>query len=422
MTKLQYSMRVAKLKRHTLTKAHNHNSRIIVAHEKHVDHGLTKDNQSLIETNGKTLNELVNERIEKLNIKSVRKDAVVAMEMVVSATPDYFRPDDPDRKKYYHKDKMEAWRDAVMDSLKAEFGDNLISAELHLDESTPHIHCCITPIEEKQKKKRQSKQQKARGEEPEFYNSHGFNARKMFNPEYLLHLQEHLPKAVNHLGIERGLKGSKAKHRKSNEYREILARANEEFKSIEPPLFGKFKDRIKATIGKVNVLNYKQKMDTIIELAYEALVNKYFKPKVQKMNKAIKALSVTAAAAHIEIEQLKQKTEFYDAMVSPYANNPEEFIESFSYQIQQNKALNDKNVRLVEANDNIQKQANEALIESSSDYQSLNQELMQTKNDHEEALGSLVNGHEAKVNEHKQEVKVLKFEINKLKGSPIDYD
>jgi hypothetical protein len=47
---------------------------------------------------------------------------------------------------------------------------------------------------------------------------------------------------------------------------------------------------------------------------------------------------------------------------------------------------------------------------------------MQTKSDHKEALGSLVKGHETEVNDYKEEVKVLKFEINKLKGSPIDYD
>ena len=402
MKKLQYSMRVAKLKRHKLTKVHNHNSRVIVAHEKHVDHELTKDNQSLIETNGKTLNELVNERIEKLNIKSVRKDAVVAMEMVVSATPDYFRPDDPDRKKYYQEDRLEAWKEAVMDSLKAEFGDNLISAELHLDESTPHIHCCITPIEEKQKKKRQSKQQKARGEEPEFYNSHGFNARKMFNPEYLRHLQEHLPKAVKHLGIERGLKGSKAKHRKSNSYRQILATAEQEYKSMKPPAFKAFKAKIKESLGSVNFLNFKGKMDTLFELTYEHLVNNYFKPKVKAIEKSMKALKVTATAAHIEIEQLKEKTKFYDEIVSEYADTPEEFIEAFDYQIKQNQVLHKTNVELLEMNTDLRNSSNETIL-------SLQSEIVIIKEDHKTKLNSVV--------EDNQKVeRSLRKEISNLKG------
>jgi hypothetical protein len=51
--------------------------------------------------------------------------------------------------------------------------------------------------------------------------------------------------------------------------------------------------------------------------------------------------------------------------------------------------LNERNVELVEANENIQKQANEAVVASSHDYQLLNQELMQTKIDHEKVERSL---------------------------------
>ena len=421
MKTLYYSMRVAKLKRHKLTKAHNHNSRIIVEHEKHVHHDLTENNQSLIETNGKTLNQLVDERMEKLNIKSVRKDAVVAMEMVISATPDYFRPNDPDRKTHYQKDKLEAWRDAVIDSLKTEFGDNLISAELHLDETTPHIHCCITPIVKTKKKHRQSKQQKARGEEPSYYNSSSFNARKMFNPDYLKHLQDYLPKAVNHLGIERGVKGSKSEHVSTKDYHANIAAAYDAQGKVKKPNFKNLVKHLKGEIGKVNMFNFKAKFEQTFKVAYDYMFN-FYSPKLNSLNTENTELKATIVVADIHKKQAVDRVNFYDEMVSPYANNPEEFIESFSYQIQQNKALNERNVGLVEANDNIQKQANEALIASSSDYQSLNQDLMQTKSDHQEALGSLVKAHDAEVKEYKQEVKVLTFEINKLKGSPIDYD
>jgi hypothetical protein len=388
MKTLYYSMRVAKLKRHKLTKAHNHNSRVIVEHEKHVHHELTKNNQSLIETNGKTLNQLVNDRMEKLSIKSVRKDAVVAIEMVISATPDYFRPNDPERKTHYEKDKMEAWRDAVLESLKTEFGDNLISAELHLDETTPHIHCCITPIEKTKKKHRQSKQQKARGEEPSYYNSNSFNARKMFTPDYLKYLQDHLPKAVKNLGIERGVKGSKSENVSTKDYHANIAAAYDAQGKVKKPNFKNLVKHLKGEIGKVNMFNFKAKFEQTFKAAYDYMLD-YYSPKLNTLNAENTELKATIVVADIHKKQAVDRVNFYDEMVSPYADKPEEFIESFSYQIKQNQVLNENNLKLIEMNDDTQKRTNQALAASSHDYQSLNQELMQTKIDHKKVERSL---------------------------------
>ena len=64
---------------------------------------------------------------------------------VISASPKYFRPSDPGARGTWDEARMIAWRDRSLAWLHAEFGDDLVYADLHLDEDTPHIHAVIAP-------------------------------------------------------------------------------------------------------------------------------------------------------------------------------------------------------------------------------------------------------------------------------------
>jgi hypothetical protein len=44
---------------------------------------------------------------------------------------------------------MQQWAIASRDWLTENYGDKCVRAELHLDESTPHIHAYIVPLNEK---------------------------------------------------------------------------------------------------------------------------------------------------------------------------------------------------------------------------------------------------------------------------------
>jgi len=67
------------------------------------------------------------------------------LRIVISASPEYFRPDDPEARGTFDPDRMEAWRDRSLAWLRSEFGDDLVYADLHLDEDTPHIHAVVAP-------------------------------------------------------------------------------------------------------------------------------------------------------------------------------------------------------------------------------------------------------------------------------------
>lgn len=119
-----------------------------------------------------------------------RKNAVLAMEHLVTASPEYFRPDNPGAHGQYDQARMEAWRDRAMAFLRARYGDRLASATLHLDEATPHIQAFVVPLREDGK----------------------LDAATLFNPAALVRLQDDYAAALAPLGLRRGIEGSKAKH------------------------------------------------------------------------------------------------------------------------------------------------------------------------------------------------------------------
>ena len=126
----------------------------------------------------------------------VRKNAVVAVEHLLTASPEYFRPHDPRAAGEWDPVRTEAWARRAVDWLRATYGDNLASAVLHLDEATPHIHALVIPKREDGK----------------------LDARSLYTPLSLRKLQDSYASAMNPLGLERGIKGSTAKHEDISRY------------------------------------------------------------------------------------------------------------------------------------------------------------------------------------------------------------
>lgn len=140
------------------------------------------------------LNDVV---VERIGNQKIRKNAVLAVEMLLTASPEYFRPQEPARAGYYEPEKLENWKQQVEGWLDNEYGDRIVRAELHLDESTPHIHAYLVPLDERGK----------------------LNCRGIFGGRQKMHqFQDSYASAMSPLGLERGVKGSRAKHTKVKEY------------------------------------------------------------------------------------------------------------------------------------------------------------------------------------------------------------
>ncbi len=137
-----------------------------------------------------------------------RKDAVLAVEAVLSASPEYFASDQG-KIEYgkWNMEKVESFRSAGVDFFKKEFGDKIISLSFHLDEATPHFQCVFVPIVDGK-----------------------LNAKSVMGDRIKMReWQDKAAAAVQHLGIERGIPGSKAKHESVKRY---YGNVNNEFPKI----------------------------------------------------------------------------------------------------------------------------------------------------------------------------------------------
>ncbi len=141
-----------------------------------------------------TLDTIVRQRIGE---QTIRKNAVLCVEMLLTASPEYFRPDDPGQAGYYQPQRLKDFQKSVHQWLDNQYGDRIVRAELHLDEATPHIHAYLVPLDERGK----------------------LNCRGLFGGrEKMSKFQDSYAEALAPLGLERGIKGSRAKHTSVKQY------------------------------------------------------------------------------------------------------------------------------------------------------------------------------------------------------------
>lgn len=134
--------RVQKVKAAAVGSMQYHNDRLPGEHSNpNIDHSKRGDNAEFIK-HGSYRAE-VNDRIGRFrkSDRKVRKDAVVLVEGVMTASPEFFEGKSRD-------EVMAFFRDGF-DFVKSEVGEgNMVHFTVHMDESTPHAHFGFTPIKD----------------------------------------------------------------------------------------------------------------------------------------------------------------------------------------------------------------------------------------------------------------------------------
>jgi len=129
----------------------------------------------------------------------LRKDGVIAIEAIVTASPGYFRPGRDASAGVWDADRLAAWLDAALRFLAAEWGDRIVSVVLHTDEATPHLHVVWLPIDDTPRK---------RGPVVRLNAGRWLDGRAK-----LIELQDRYARAMANIGLERGVRGSRAHHK-----------------------------------------------------------------------------------------------------------------------------------------------------------------------------------------------------------------
>lgn len=179
-----------------------HNARTEPRFAKEVDQGRSWLNEILVSANGDGLPYA--DIRDRLPVNR-RKNAVLAVEVLLTASPEYFAEKGfVPRPGYYDDQKLQAWKSAALNFAKKNFGDNLVNVALHMDEATPHLQMFVVPLREDGK----------------------LDARSMFNREALIKLQDEYHKSVEHLGLKRGISAS-VSHREHESLGDYYKRSKE---------------------------------------------------------------------------------------------------------------------------------------------------------------------------------------------------
>ena len=135
---------------------------------------------------------LAEQRIGEVVTRKVREDQVRAMEVVLTASPEWFKRGQDGQAEDVREGN---WVESNLNFLKEKFGEkNVVSFTLHQDETTPHIHAVIVPISENEKGRA------------------CLSADRLFNPKTLSQLQTDYAMAMAPHGLERGVEGSRRQH------------------------------------------------------------------------------------------------------------------------------------------------------------------------------------------------------------------
>ena len=120
--------------------AHNERTKEKYASNPDVDTSRSKDNFHIIQPTDKyrAMSETL---IKQYDCPRVRSDSVRIVETLITASPEFF--------KGKKKSEIRGFFEHAVDFLKQELGeDRLISAVVHMDEKTPHMHVSFVPITE----------------------------------------------------------------------------------------------------------------------------------------------------------------------------------------------------------------------------------------------------------------------------------
>ena len=132
-------MRISKCKLGAVTRIEKHHERKKDAYKSNPDIDVSKSHNNFhIKDPPDSYRKLIRKRIEEVGCRT-RKDSVVMQDSICTASPEFFQGKTS-------RETEDFFRLAYKFYVKKFGEENILSAVVHLDERTPHMHVCFVPI------------------------------------------------------------------------------------------------------------------------------------------------------------------------------------------------------------------------------------------------------------------------------------
>lgn len=170
--------------------------------------------------------EAISHRIRTAGIKrKITPNQVRAIRIVLSGTHE-------DMMKIQDDGRLDEWCDDNLQWLHHTFGKgNTVSAVLHMDEHTPHIHATVVPIVTGERRKAKKKQTEGKRSYRKKANTVRLCADDVLTREKLVTYHDSYAKAMEKYGLQRGVRGSEARHTTTAQYYRDLIRQTSELEA-----------------------------------------------------------------------------------------------------------------------------------------------------------------------------------------------
>ena len=166
-----------------------------------------------------TRTQAIQHRLETAGLtRKVGKNQVRAIRIMLSGSPD-------DMQRIVRGGRLDEWCADNMKYLAETFGrKNIISADLHLDETSPHIHATLVPIVTTERKRKKQEERAAKCYRTKSASRPRLCADEVMSRIKLKEYQNTYAAAMAKYGLQRGIEGSEARHVDTQQfYREVKA-------------------------------------------------------------------------------------------------------------------------------------------------------------------------------------------------------
>jgi hypothetical protein len=264
-------LRLSKLKNLGMaTSATHHNYRL--QDTPNADPGLAALNVEFLNHEHRNYWHLANERINELHLHRLRSDAVRAVELVLTASPEAFSREADGRAKDV---RGSTWVQDNFNFVRQRFGEkNVVSFTLHQDEITPHLHAVVIPIT----------------------NDGRLSSRDVFSPTSLRQLQTDYAKAMEPHGLVRGIKYSTAIHEDVRRHYGAQQMSKEQLAEVSKPV----------TLAGYQI---RSRHESLSECDYRDIeqmrLNKHWAAQTATSNQKLAQLATVASANALEHERAR---------------------------------------------------------------------------------------------------------------------
>ena len=195
---------------------------------KNADEGRTHLNRELVKFPDRVKNrtQAIQHRLDNAGLtRKIGNNQVRAIRVLLTGTHE-------DMERITQEGRLDEWCEDNLRYLADTFGrENVVSAVLHMDEQTPHIHATLVPIVKEERKRKKKEQQVKKRYRKKPTNTARLCADDVMTRAKLKSYQDTYAQAMSRYGLQRGIDGSEAKHISTRQYYRDLMQQTEQLQT-----------------------------------------------------------------------------------------------------------------------------------------------------------------------------------------------